>query len=157
MNVADAAKIKTYEEEMKWPHALAIGAIGVSLVEAQMIDHKIIPCRPTIDIGFDLVSVFGSVLKRVQVKATQAENRTKNDSTVFNVTRTRAGMTRNGKYMHTSPQSYREHAIDIFVFVHIERGHYYVVPASALNLSRHKISLSPTSEWSDAWHLLKTE
>lgn len=156
MKVYDAQRIQTYEEQMKWPMAQAVGAIGVAMAEAHMLDNKIVPCRPALDIGFDLAAAFGPVLKRVQVKATQSSKRTRNDSTAFNILRAKAGFTRNGKYMHTPARAYDDHEIDAFVFVHINRGHFYIVPSSAIDLNRHKISLDPTSQWADAWWVLKT-
>lgn len=156
MKVSDAQRIQTYEEQMKWPAAQAVGAIGVAMAEAHMLDNKIVPCRPALDIGFDLAAAFGPVLKRVQVKATQSSKRTRNDSTTFNITRTKSGFTRNGTYFPTPARAYDDNEIDAFVFVHIDRGHFYVMPASAIDLRRHKISLDPGSQWADAWWVLKT-
>lgn len=155
MKLSEAGRIQTYEEQMKWPIAQAVGAIGVAMVEAHMLNNKIVPCRPALDIGFDLASAFGPVMKRVQVKATQAAKRTRNDSTTFNIMRSKAGMTRGGKYMHTPAKAYADNEIDVFVFVHVDRGHFYIVPADAIDLNRHKISLAPDSEWADAWWVLK--
>jgi hypothetical protein len=156
MRLYDARRIQTYEEQMKWPQAQAVGAIGVAMAEAHMLDNKIVPCRPALDVGFDLASAFGPVMKRVQVKATQSGKRTRNDSTTFHITRTKTGVARAGKYMHTPAQSYAADQIDAFVFVHVERGHFYVMPAAAIDLNRHKIALAPDSPWADAWWVLKT-
>lgn len=156
MKLYDARRIQTYEEQMKWPRAQAVGAIGVAMAEAHMLDHKIVPCRPALDVGFDLASAFGPVMKRVQVKATQSSKRTRNDSTTFNIMRTKTGVWSAGKYMHTPAQAYDDNEIDAFVFVHVERGHFYIMPASAIDLNRHKIALAPDSQWADAWWVLKT-
>lgn len=156
MKVHDAQRIQTYEQQMKWPAAQAVGAIGVAMVEAHMLDNKIVPCRPALDIGFDLASAFGPVMKRVQVKATQSATRTRNDSTTFTIMRSKAGIVRNGKYLYAPAKSYADHEIDVFVFVHVDRGHFYVVPAEEIDLNRHKLSLTPASKWADAWWVLKT-
>lgn len=157
MNVRDAQRIQTYEEQMKWPIAQAVGAIGVAMVEAHMLDNKIVPCRPALDIGFDLASAFGPVLKRVQVKATQTAARTRNNSTTFNIMRSKTGMMRAGKYVHIPAKSYTDNEIDVFVFVHVDRGHFYVVPSAEIDLNRHKITFDPSSKWADAWWALKAK
>lgn len=156
MRAVDAQRVQAYEAAMKWPTAQAIGATGVALVEAQLLEHKIVPCRPMLDIGFDLVTSFGSVMRRVQVKATRIKSTTKNNSTTFNIQRAKVGMTRGGKYMHTESMAYTDHEIDVFVFVHIESADYYVIPAAEIDLKRHKISLNPSSQWAGAWDYLKT-
>lgn len=156
MKLKDAQRIQTYEETMKWPTAQAVGAIGVAMVEAHMLDNKIVPCRPALDIGFDLAAAFGPTLKRVQVKATRSEKRTRNDSTTFNIMRSKAGFMRGGRYVHIPAQAYADNEIDAFVFVHVDRGHFYVMPASEIDLNRHKIALAPDSKWTDAWWVLKT-
>lgn len=156
MRAVEARRIQAYEETMKWPTAQAIGAAGVALVEVQLLEHRIVPCRPTLDIGFDLVTSFGAVMKRVQVKATRVKSTTKNNSTTFNIQRAKVGVMRGGQYMHTASMAYTDHEIDIFIFVHIESGHYYVIPADEIDLRRHKIALNPSSPWANAWEYLKT-
>jgi hypothetical protein len=156
MNIAEAARIQSYEETMRWPTSQAIGAAGVALVSSQLLQRKILPCTPMIDIGYDIVTAYGNLMKRAQIKATQVATSTKNNSTPFCVKRNKGGYSRNGAYMPTPSRGYAFDEIDVFIFAHIDRAHFYIVPASEIDLNRHKLSLSPDSKWADAWWVLKT-
>ena len=154
---AEAARhIQSYEQKMRWASAQAIGATGVALVTAQLLQNKILPCTPLIDIGFDIVTAYGSLLKRAQVKATQIASKTRNDSTTFCITRNKSGFVRNGAYMAAPARAYEFDEVDVFIFTHITRGHFYVVPSAEIDLKRHKLSLTPASPWANAWWVLKT-
>jgi hypothetical protein len=155
MTNAEAARIQAIEETMRWPSALAIGARGVSLAAAQLLAHKVLPCTPIMDIGFDIVTAYGPTLKRVQVKSTQVLS--PNKSTTFSIVKQKAGHSRGGKYVHTNTRRYRANEIDVFIFVHATRNHFYVMPASEIDLKRHNITFTPKSKWADAWWVLKKD
>lgn len=148
-------EIESYETHMKWPTACAIGAAGVALAKAQMLQNQVLPCTPEIDIGFDVVTVFNAVLKRVQIKATQQLVRNSVDSVTFCVNKRKAGFSRDGTYMHSTARSYSIDEFDAFIFVHNLQHRFFVVPTSELDVSRHKITFTPDSEWADAWWVLK--
>jgi hypothetical protein len=153
MTSADAARIKATEEVMRWPSALAIGAQGVALATAQLLAHKILPCTPVVDIGFDIVTASGPLLKRVQVKSTQIINTRR--STTFSIVKHKAGHVRGGKYVHTNTRRYKVNEVDAFIFVHATLHEFYVMPASAIDFKRHNISFTPASKWANAWDVLK--
>lgn len=156
MTPAEASRIQSYEEKMQWPEAQAIGAAGVALVTAQLLGNKILPCTPVIDIGFDLVTAYSDTLKRVQIKATQIETKTRTNSATFCVKRNKSGFGRAGNYIAMPARDYNDNHIDVFIFAHITRAQFYVVPAYAIDLKRYKISLTPKSEWANAWWVLKS-
>jgi hypothetical protein len=156
MTTADAKRIQSHEEKMRWPTAQAIGAAGVSLVTAQLLLNRILPCTPMMDIGFDLVTAYGNLLKRAQIKATQTDENVKTSSTSFSVKRNKAGHVRNGTYMPTPARGYDVDEVDVFIFANIKHGHFYVIPAEEIDLKRYKLSLSPDSKWANAWWVLKT-
>jgi hypothetical protein len=156
MTTADAKRIQSHEEKMRWNTAQAIGAAGVSLVTAQLLMHKILPCTPMIDIGFDIVTAYGNLLKRAQIKTTQMDGQTKNNSTAFSVKRNKTGHVRNGTYMSTPARAYEIDEVDVFIFANIKYGHFYILPAREIDLNRHKLSLAPDSKWANAWWVLKT-
>jgi hypothetical protein len=156
MTTADAERIQSHEEKMRWPTAQAIGAAGVSLVTAQLLLNRVLPCTPMMDIGFDLVTAYGNLLKRAQIKATQMDENVKTSSTSFSVKRNKAGHVRNGTYMPTPARGYEIDEVDVFIFANIKHGHFYVIPAEEIDLKRYKLSLSPDSKWANAWWVLKT-
>lgn len=137
----------------RWSNALAIGAKGVSMAIAEMYDHQIVPCVPLLDIGYDLIAAHNHVLKRVQVKATKIDPEKTNGLFTFSVKRRK-----NTRWNKKEPvwNSYEDNEIDTFIFVHTELRQFFIVPASEIEYSRHKISFSLTSEWNDAWHVLKS-
>jgi hypothetical protein len=157
MTTADAELIQSHEEKMRWPTAQAIGATGVALVTAQLLRHRILPCMPVMDIGFDLVTAYGNLLKRAQIKATQMAENVKTNSTAFSVKRHKVGHVRAGTYMTTPARGYDVDEVDVFIFTNIRHGHFYVMPAAEIDLKRHKLSLSPNSKWANAWWVLKTQ
>jgi hypothetical protein len=148
-------QVESVETALKWPEASAIGAAGVALVKAKLLQHEILPCAPELDIGFDLVTVFNTVLNRVQVKATQCADRNSVDSITFCVKRRKTGMSRSGQYLAAAAQPYSRAMFDAFVFVHNVQQRFFIVPANAIDLNRHKISFTPESRWADAWWVLK--
>jgi hypothetical protein len=138
-----------------WPSAIAIGHRGVALTHAELLAHEILPCFPAIDIGFDLVSAHKNVLKRIQVKATESTRSVTRNGTTFCLSRNKSGNSRNGVY---SPAPYRRYTTmdaDVFVFVHNILRLFYVVPATELDFSRHKISFRRDSKWANAWDVLR--
>jgi acyl-CoA thioesterase len=108
------------------------------------------------DIGFDLVTAYGNLLKRAQIKATQMDENIKTSSTSFSVKRNKAGHVRNGTYMPAPARGYEIDEVDVFIFANIKHGHFYVIPAEEIDLKRYKLSLSPDSKWANAWWVLKT-
>jgi hypothetical protein len=156
MTTADAKRIQSHEEKMRWPTAQAVGAAGVSLVTAQLLLNRVLPCMPIMDIGFDLVTAYGNLLKRAQIKATQMDENVKTSSTSFSVKRNKTGHVRNGTYISTPARGYDVDEVDVFIFANIKHGHFYVMPAEEIDLKRYKLSLSPDSKWANAWWVLKT-
>ena len=144
------------QSESKWPEAVAIGAEGVSLAIAKLLRHKIVPCVPVIDIGYDLVSGFGSVVKRVQIKATTRINLSNPDSVRFSLSKHKAGLHRNGSYVPAQRRVYHPKDIDVFIFVHVRLKKFYVVPAIELDFRKHYVTFNSQSKWADAWHVLQT-
>lgn len=130
------------------------GAAGVSFVESRMLSEGIIPCKPSIDVGYDIVCCFGEKARRVQVKTTACEP-AEGRSAKFSVKKNRAGTSRGGKYLNSPAVSYSRGDFEVFVFVDLQNGRCFVVPADEIDLDRYKISFDTTSPWMEAWWVLK--
>ena len=139
------------------PHSGQIGAAGVQLVAAQMLLNKITPCFPIWDGGYDLISEFQGVLKRVQVKATTTvEARRKHLPTLrFSIYRRRSGTIESGSYLYRTKKAYTANQFDVMVFVNFNRNKVFVVPVRAVNFKSAYIYLHEDSPWVDAWWVLK--
>jgi len=139
------------------PNTGTIGAIGASMAITAMLRQNIMPCTPILDVGFDFTTVYGPVVKRVQVKSRQAANNNGVDSLTFSLLRNKAGISRNGTYASTAKRGYSAADIDVFIFVHIEGNKFYIMPSKAVDFSRQKITFRPDSHWADAWWVLQQE
>lgn len=126
------------------PHV--IGEIGRLLASAELLKNGISVTKPEVDIGFDLVSVSGSKLCRLQVKTRHTGNPFQNES--FSIRRRR-------KSALDDRATYGKDELDAFVFVSLLTSSFWVVPSAEIDLSSHKKTLSPSSQWRDAWHVLK--
>lgn len=134
-------------------HAIRTGAAGVSYVESRMLTEGMIPCKPSIDVGYDIVCCFGDHKRRVQVKTTSSGEEGR--STTFCVKKNKSGISRAGRYLEAPSVSYLSDEFEAFVFVDLALSRCYVVPVEEINLSRHKISFDATSPWMEAWWVLR--
>lgn len=139
--------------KVQLPVGQTIGARGVALAMAEMCSRNILPCTPFIDIGFDLISAYRHVLKRVQVKATSVHPSKNNGNFTFSVKRRKNW--RLDKKNAPGSRSYEDNEIDVFIFVHTTMQLFFVVPADEIDYQRHKISFSLDSQWRNAWNVLK--
>ena len=115
-----------------------------------MLINGISPSRPEDDHGYDIVSVFGSKVCRVQVKSVyEQQPRPRKGSYTFGIRRIKNQQARGRSGI------YGDEEIDAFVFVSVATKAFWVLPVSAVNLSAYKVSLSPISPWHNAWHVLK--
>lgn len=139
------------------PHSGQIGAAGVQLVAAQMLLNQITPCFPIWDGGYDLISEFQGVLKRVQVKATTTiEKKRKHLPTLrFSIYRRRSGTIESGSYLYRTKKVYTSGQFDVMVFVNFTRSKVFVVPATHIDFKGAYIYLPEDSPWLNAWWVLK--
>jgi len=129
------------------PHV--VGEIGRLLVSAELLKYGLTVARPEVDIGYDLVSISGTKLCRLQVKTKHTGNPFANEQ--FSIRRRRRTVTAEGNGRLT----YGKDELDAFVFASLLTGSFWIVPADSIDLSAHKITMRPVSQWRDAWHLLK--
>ena len=131
----------------------AAGEVGRLLASAEMLINGISPSRPEDDHGYDVVSVFGSKVCRVQVKTVYLKKPNGTVfSEVFSVRRQKKSKRRHGDERR---RTYMDGEIDAFVFVSLVTRSFWVVPSSAIDLSRHSMTVRPNSTWHNAWHVLK--
>ena len=128
----------------------AAGEVGRLLASAEMLINGISPSRPEDDHGFDIVSVFGAKVCRVQVKSVYEQQASpRAGSYTFSVRRLKNQQSKGRTGV------YGDDEIDAFVFVSVATKAFWVMPVSEVNLSAYKVSLSPGSPWHNAWHVLK--
>jgi hypothetical protein len=136
-----------------------IGAAGVQLVAAEMLKRGIIPSYQALDIGYDLISDYGGVLKRVQVKSQWniERGREKNPNIRFSVMRRKvtadpglASVNKDSK----RHRRYDKREIDAMIFANFERDKYFIVPSQAVDLTRFYITFPEHSPWLNAWWVL---
>jgi hypothetical protein len=143
------------ERAVSLPVNVCLGEAGVLLASSEMLRRGVLPCRPCVDVGYDIVACAGRKFHRVQVKSTQAaDSLTPSGSYRFNVCRRKAGSSRDGYYQAGGGKSYEEGDVDFFVFIHLPTNSLFVVPDSAIAHRKHRITLCQTSEFKDAWHLM---
>lgn len=131
----------------------AAGEVGRLLASAEMLINGISPSRPEDDHGYDIVSVYGSKLCRVQVKTVYIQKpRPLALSETFPVRR-RAGCRRQRPDDQNS--QYADGELDAFVFVSLVTRSFWVMPIDEIELSKFKVSLRKDSQWHNAWHVLK--
>jgi hypothetical protein len=115
-----------------------------------MLINGISPSRPEDDHGYDIVSVFGAKVCRVQVKSVYEQQASpRKGSYRFSVRRIK------NQQSGERAALYGDDEIDAFVFVSVATKAFWVMPVSEVNLSSYKVSLSPVSQWHNAWHVLK--
>ena len=140
------------------PVNVCAGESGVLYASSEMLRNGILPCRPAVDIGYDIAGAVGHRFFRIQVKSTQSKDSFhKSGSYRFNVCRRKSGAFRDGYYQGVSAKHYTDGAIDFFVFVHLPSGSLFVVPADVIAGYKHHISLRPDSEYRNAWGLLREQ
>lgn len=129
----------------------------MQLVAAQMLLNQITPCFPIWDGGYDLISEYQGVLKRVQVKATTTvEKHRKHLSTLrFPILRRRAGTVDSGAYLYRTRKVYAHGQFDVMVFVNFARSKVFVVPSNEITFNHTYIYLTDDSPWLNAWWVLK--
>lgn len=139
------------------PHSAQIGAAGVQVVAAQMLLRRITPCFPIWDGGYDLISEYQGVIKRLQVKASSSvEKRRKHLPTLrFSIYRARAGFSADGKYHRRKKKHYTPEQFDVMVFHSFVRNKTFIVPSNQIDFRRAYIYLPEDSPWLNAWWVLK--
>lgn len=136
--------------------SISIGAAANKLAEAGMLCNDILPCVPAVDNGFDtLACVYGTVFNRVQVRG-QRTCANGGNRFCFSLLRRKERVRRGKKRSTIRRKRFTVDDIDVFVFVHIRYLRFFIVPASAIDLTKNSITFHPGCEWENAWHYLKT-
>jgi hypothetical protein len=121
----------------------ATGEVGRMLASAELLKRGVLTARPDNDVGFDIVTVSGGKFCRVQVKTTSKALRSK-----------RAYRFCIGRGRNKQSRRYTEKDVDVFVFVAIESGSFWVVPSKEMTLTSKWYTARLDSRWKDAWHVL---
>ena len=124
-----------------------IGEIGRLLAAAEALKRNINVCKPEQDGGYDMVSVHGSRMCRIQVKTTTYRQK-KGNTENFSVRRRRYSK----KGDSLTARQYADAEIDVFVFVSLVSGKFWVIPSSDINLNSHFKCVRSGDKYENAWH-----
>lgn len=138
----------------RWPKAIISGAIAEQLAKFELLHNEIMPCKPAVDIGYDIVTCHNAIMKRVQIKS-QSSASTHTASLSFSTVRHKNSHGKVVKGRKIRPAHYAEDELDIFLFVHTVLRRFYAVPASEIGIGQTSITLPYDSEWANAWELFK--
>lgn len=141
------------------PHAGQIGAAGVQLVASRLLLHCITPNFPIWDSGYDVIGEYKSRTTRLQVKTQlrQPDARRHLSTFSFPLYRRKTGVVTvsDDSYIPRKSLKYDGAQFEAMVFVNLEHNAVFVVPLTALDLNRSKITFPADSPWREAWWVLK--
>lgn len=121
------------------------GELGAAIVSKRMIERNIVPCRPLIDVGYDIVAVAGEYIWRVQVKATRYKITFDNSRYQFSTSRSHRVNGQKGR------RKYPPGTVDIFACVALETEDVFFFRDSLD--TKNTTSFKPGCANHDAWHL----
>lgn len=126
--------------------AAAKGEVGRLLASAELLKRGVCTAQPDTDIGFDLVTISGSKILKVQVKTSSQLPEGKKYR--FPV------RSRPGSAYRSKARQYTSEEVDVFVFVSLHGDRIWVVPRSEIKSGSYWFMASLNSPWVGAWHVL---
>lgn len=126
-----------------------IGAMGVAKVTSILLENGFLVSHPIYDNGYDLITDYKGILKRVQVKTTtgiEGPNRTKLKFFALRGT---------GFGQNWPKKTYGRGVLDAFIFYHSKQNAIFVVPFEKLPRTM-SVYFAPNCEWRDNWDVLRT-
>ena len=129
----------------------AAGEVGRLLASAELLRRGFGVSKPENDTGFDLITSYGSIMKRVQIKTIYKAKVSSSGSEDFSIRRRR--YSRAAAPCETN-LTYRAGEIDAFVFVSLVTNNFWIVPSEEVDLSGHKRAMRLGNRYHDSWHLL---
>jgi hypothetical protein len=127
-----------------------IGAIGVTKITSVLLEQGFLVSLPVYDNGYDLITDYKGVLKRVQVKTTSgASDGIKNRSKLKFYALRGTGFNQVG-----IKRPYGKNVVDAFVFYNTQQNAIFIVPNDKLPRTM-SVYFSLNSEWRDNWNVLR--
>jgi len=128
--------------------SIQLGAIGVTKVSSLLMENGFLVSQPIYDNGYDLITDYRGVLKRVQVKTTcglEDQRRTKLKFFALRGT---------GFNQNSPKKPYGKGIVDAFIFYHTKQNAIFVVPIEKLPRTM-SVYFAPNCEWRDNWDVLR--
>lgn len=128
--------------------SIKLGAIGVQKVSAKLLEQNFLVSTPVYDDGYDLVTDWRGVLKRVQVKCTIGNETGRRQKLKFFAIRgNNFGITGKKKL-------YDKLDCDVFIFYHTVLDALFIIPRVKLPKTQ-SVYLAPNCKWRDNWNVLR--
>ena len=128
----------------------ALGAIGVCKVTSILLEQGFLVSQPIYDHGYDLITDYRGVLKRIQIKTTSGHEDAKRTKLKFFALRG------TGFNQNNPKKPYGKGVVDAFVFYHTKVNAVFVVPFDRLPRTM-SVYFAPNCEWRDNWDVLRVE
>lgn len=130
--------------------SLQLGAIGVTKISSILMENGFLVSHPIYDNGYDLITDYRGILKRVQIKTTAGQEDHRRTKLKFFALRG------TGFNQNNPKKPYGKGIVDAFIFYHTKLNAVFVVPAEKLPRTM-SVYFAPNCEWRDNWDVLRNQ
>lgn len=129
--------------------SLQLGAIGVTKISSILMENGFMVSHPIYDNGYDLITDYKGILKRVQIKTTNGteDQQRRNKLKFFALRGT-------GFNQNNPKKIYGKGIVDVFIFYNTKLNAIFLVPAERLPRTM-SVYFAPNCEWRDNWDVLR--
>lgn len=129
-----------------------LGAIAVTKISSVLMEQGFMVSLPVYDSGYDLITDYRGVLKRVQVKSNSGTEDGVRGRTKLKFYALRG----NNVHQASTKRLYGRNEVDAFVFFNTKQNAIFVVPFDKLPKTQ-SVYFAPNCEWRDNWDALRVE
>ncbi|NBU69986.1 MAG: hypothetical protein EBS53_00830 [Bacteroidetes bacterium] len=129
-----------------------LGAIAVTKISSVLLEHGFLVSTPVYDNGYDLITDYKGVLKRVQVKSSSGT-----EDGVKGRTKLKFYALRGTGFQQTAlKRIYGRNEVDAFIFYNTKQNAVFVVPFDKLPRTQ-SVYFALNCEWRENWDVLRVE
>jgi len=129
-----------------------LGAIAVTKISSVLMEQGFMVSLPVYDSGYDLVTDYRGVLKRVQVKSNSGTEDGVRGRTKLKFYALRG----TGFQQLNTKRPYTKNEVDAFIFFNTRQNAIFIVPFDQLPKTQ-SVYFAPNCEWRDNWDALRVE
>lgn len=132
-----------------------VGQAGAHHAAAQLLKHGIISLFPNVDVGYDLLTDAGGVLRRVQVKTELDGNKARPNlgQLRYSLRRRKTKKTQENDTTNFDKR-YTTGMIDAMIFVTFRHDTLFIIPSREVDFKRDWIYYEQLRPWENAWWAL---